>query len=267
MTSLVLPRKQSILGVGVSATRYAQVADICNEWVKERRNGARGPAHFVTFTDVNGIVTAFFEKRFRDTLNASDITTPDGMPVVWAMRSFGVAAQTRVYGPDMMLALCERAVTEGQKIFLYGARPETLEALSARLTQKFPGLAICGMISPPFRALTAEEDAEYVKRILDSGADIVFVGLGTPKQEQWMLSHRDSLPGLVFMGVGAAFDFHAGRIEQAPKWMQRSGLEWFFRLTREPGRLWKRYLIVTTMFPPLWVLQKLRILRFPAAQN
>lgn len=262
ITSVALPPKQSILGVGISATCYEQVTDICEAWVEERRLGAGGPAHFVTLTDGNGIVTGFFEKRFRDTVNSSDISTPDGMPVVWAMRSFGVAGQTRVYGPDLMLCLCERAAEAGHRIFLYGARPDTLEALSRNLRGKFPGLRVCGMISPPFRPVTPEEDAEHVRQILDSAADIVFVGLGTPKQEAWMLAHRDKLPGLVLLSVGAAFDFHAGRIEQAPVWMRRSGLEWFFRLTREPRRLWKRYLVVVTMLPPLWALQKLRILRF-----
>jgi N-acetylglucosaminyldiphosphoundecaprenol N-acetyl-beta-D-mannosaminyltransferase len=261
INSPALPPKHSVLGVGISATSYAEVTDICGAWVEQRRQGANGPAHFVTLTDGNGIVTGFFEKRFRQIVNSSDISTPDGMPVVWAMRSFGVSRQTRVYGPDLMLCLCERAASAGHRIFLYGARQDTLEALSHNLTRKFPGLTVCGMISPPFRPVTPEEDTAYVRQILDSGADIVFVGLGTPKQEAWMLAHRDKLPGLVLLSVGAAFDFHAGRIEQAPKWMQRSGLEWFFRLTREPRRLWKRYLVVVTMLPPLWALQKLRILR------
>jgi N-acetylglucosaminyldiphosphoundecaprenol N-acetyl-beta-D-mannosaminyltransferase len=259
----MIPPKQSILGVGVSATSYEQLTDICGEWVRQHRaGGANGRARYVTVTDAHGIVKGFFNKPFREVLNNSDLTTPDGMPVVWAMRSFGVAGQTRVYGPDLMLSLCRRAATEGHRVFLYGARPETLETLSARLINMFPGLTICGTLSPPFRALTPEEDETHVRQILDSRADIVFVGLGTPKQEKWMLAHRDRLPGLVLFSVGAAFDFHAGRVEQAPMWMQRNGLEWFFRLTREPGRLWKRYLMVTTLFPPLWAMQKLRILRF-----
>lgn len=267
MSAVPLPPKYPILGVGISATSYAQVTEICTQWVNEKRGGSLGLAHVVTLTDGHGIVTGFFEKGFRRIVNSADISTPDGMPVVWAMRSFGAAGQARVYGPDMMLCLCERAADLGHRIFLYGARPDTLVALSRRLSEKFPGLVICGAISPPFRPLTKQEDAEHVRQILDSRADIVFVGLGTPKQETWMLNHRDKLPGLVMLSVGAAFDFHAGRIEQAPAWMRQSGLEWLFRLTREPRRLWKRYLLVITMLPPLWALQKLRILRFQSGEN
>ena len=262
-TPAVLPSKQSVIGVGISATNYAQVAAICAGWVDERRAGSVSPrARFVTVTSVHGVVTGFFEPRFRDILNAADLATPDGMPVVWAMRSFGVAGQSRVYGPELMLALCESAAERNQKIFFYGARQDTLDALHQRLTASFPGLQVVGAISPPFRALTPEEDAAYVHQIQSSGAEIVFVGLSTPKQEKWMISHRDRLPGLVLFGVGAAFDFHAGNLEQAPSWMQSRGLEWFYRLTREPRRLWKRYLLITTVFPPLWALQKLKILRY-----
>ncbi len=263
LSTSVLPRKQSVIGVGISATSYAQVAAVCAAWIADRRAGAVSTrARFVTVTSVHGVVQAFLERRFRDILNAADMATPDGMPIVWAMRSFGVAGQNRVYGPDLMLALCASAADRQQKIFLYGAKPDTLDALRARLTARFRGLQIVGAISPPFRALTPEEDAAYVRQILDSGAEIVFVGLSTPKQENWMMDHRDRLPGLVLFGVGAAFDFHAGNLAQAPSWMQRRGLEWFYRLTREPRRLWKRYLLITTVFPPLWALQKLKILRY-----
>jgi N-acetylglucosaminyldiphosphoundecaprenol N-acetyl-beta-D-mannosaminyltransferase len=257
-----LPRKQPVLGVGISATSYTGVSAVCDRWVEERRAGASGRAHFVTVTSVHGIVTAFFEKRFRDILNAADMSTPDGMPVVWAMRSFGVAGQTRVYGPDLMLTLCRSAQEKGHRIFLYGARQDTLDTLQSRFLEKFPGLQFVGAISPPFRALTAAEEQGYAECILASGADIVFVGLSTPKQENWMIAQRERLPGLVLFGVGAAFDFHAGRVEQAPAWMRANGLEWFFRLTREPRRLWKRYALIVAVFPPLWAMQKLRILRY-----
>ncbi len=263
MNPAALPSKQSVVGVGISATNYAQVAAICASWVNERRSGSISPrARFVTVTSVHGVVTGFFDPRFREILNAADLATPDGMPIVWAMRSFGVKGQSRVYGPDLMLALCASAAAHGQRVFFYGARQDTLNALARNLTARFPGLQIAGAISPPFRPVTPGEDAAYVEQIQTSGADIVFVGLSTPKQEYWMMSHRDRLPGLVLLGVGAAFDFHAGKLEQAPSWMQRNGLEWFFRLTREPLRLWKRYLLITTVFPPLWALQKLKILRY-----
>lgn len=265
----VLPHKQPVLGVGVSATSYEQVAEICDEWVAERRaSGAtEKAAKFVTVTSVHGIITGVFDKQFRAILNRADVTTPDGMPVVWAMRSFGVRGQTRVYGPDLMLVLCEHAARNGHRLFFYGARQETLDTMARRLTFRYPGLQIAGMISPPFRALTEAESEAHAREIRDSGADIVFVGLSTPKQERWMIANRERLPGLVLFGVGAAFDFHAGRIEQAPNWMQRNGLEWLFRVTREPQRLWKRYLLITTVFPPLWALQKLGILRFQTGEN
>ena len=267
-TQAALPIKQSVVGVGISATSYAEVAAVCAAWVDRRRAGDVFPrARMVTVTSVHGIVTGFLEPRFRAILNAADIATPDGMPVVWAMRSFGVTGQPRVYGPDLMLTLCESAARHGQRLFFYGARQQTLDTLAARLTVKFPGLQIAGAISPPFRALTPEEDAAYIRQILDSRADIVFVGLSTPKQEHWMIDHRDRLPGLVLFGVGAAFDFHAGSVAQAPSWMQKRGLEWFFRLTREPRRLWKRYLLITTVFPPLWAMQKLKILRYQSGEN
>ncbi len=268
MPLAALPRKQSVIGVGISATSYAQVAEICARWADEHRQGiAPNRARFVTVTSVHGVIAGFFDRRFREILNAADMATPDGMPVVWAMRSFGVNGQTRVYGPDLMLELLRSAAQKGQRIFLYGARRQTLDALTARMTAKFPGLRIVGAISPPFRALTPEEDETYVRQMIEAQADIVFVGLSTPKQENWMIAHRDRLPGLVLFGVGAAFDFHAGSLEQAPAWMQRNGLEWFYRLTREPRRLWKRYLLITTVFPPLWAMQKLKILRYRSGEN
>ncbi len=200
-------------------------------------------------------MTARKDREFREILNSSEIATPDGMPLVWALRSFGVRGQQRVYGPELMLRLCEDAARRGHRVFLYGGREESLEELASRLTAKSPGLAIVGAYSPPFRALTPEEDDAAVSRILASGADIVFVGISTPKQERWMHAHRESLPGVVMVGVGAAFDFHSGRVRQAPAWMRDRGLEWFFRLTMEPLRLWRRYLLVTPRFLPLWAME------------
>jgi len=146
-------------------------------------------------------------------------------------------------------------------VFLYGSRPEILDSLREKLLRRYPALQIAGSFSPPFRQLTAEESERITQQIADSGADLVFVGLSTPKQEQWMLAHRQQLRGMVLVGVGAAFDFHAGKLRQAPGWMQRSGLEWLFLLSIEPRRLWKRYLLVTPLFLPLWGLQWLGILQ------
>jgi N-acetylglucosaminyldiphosphoundecaprenol N-acetyl-beta-D-mannosaminyltransferase len=183
------------------------------------------------------------------------------MPVVWALRSFGARGQQRVYGPDLMRVLVEQCAASGHRIFLYGGRSESLAALQSRLTAWYPELQIAGAWSPPFRPLTAAEDAAVIEMIRSSRADVIFVGLSTPKQERWMSAHTAQLGGMILIGVGAAFDFHAGRVQQAPGWMQRAGLEWFFRLMMEPARLWKRYLFITPLFLPLWGLQTLRMLR------
>jgi N-acetylglucosaminyldiphosphoundecaprenol N-acetyl-beta-D-mannosaminyltransferase len=188
-------------------------------------------------------------------LNDADIATPDGMPLVWAMRSFGWKHQQRVYGPTLMLELCRDAAQTGQRIFLYGGREDTLPILISRLKQRFPGLNICGSYSPPFRPLTKGEEENAQELIRRADPEIIFVGISTPKQEKWMYEHRDSLPGITLIGVGAAFDFHAGRTRQAPGWMQRNGLEWLFRLLVEPARLWRRYLFITPRFLPLWAMQ------------
>jgi N-acetylglucosaminyldiphosphoundecaprenol N-acetyl-beta-D-mannosaminyltransferase len=183
------------------------------------------------------------------------------MPVVWALRSFGATGQQRVYGPTLMLRLCESAVHRGHRIFLYGGRAEVLTALCEKLTAQYPELMIVGTYSPPFRPVTKAEDQHIKQVICDSGADLVFVGISTPKQEKWMAAHRRDFPGKILVGVGAAFDFHAKRVRQAPGWMQQAGLEWFFRLLMEPARLWKRYLLITPQFLPLWALQKMGLLR------
>ncbi len=251
------PRKHSVVGVGISTTNYSEVVEFCRRWVEERRAGASVPAaRYICVTSVHGIVTARDDAEVREILNDADIATPDGMPLVWALRSFGWKNQQRVYGPALMLKVCESAALHGHSVFLYGGREKRMRELCRRLRQKCPGLRIAGHYSPPFRALTEDEDLAIVKQISASGAEIVFVGISTPKQERWMSAHRMHFPGVVLIGVGAAFDFHAGRVRQAPEWMQRSGLEWLFRLMMEPARLWRRYLLVTPRFLPLWAMQR-----------
>jgi N-acetylglucosaminyldiphosphoundecaprenol N-acetyl-beta-D-mannosaminyltransferase len=203
-------------------------------------------------------MTAQDDPEVRMILNHADIATPDGMPLVWALRSFGAKEQKRVYGPTLMLHLCENAARNGHRVFLYGGREECLHDLRVRLEDRFPGLQIVGSFSPPFRPLNPEETEGIRRQIRDSDADLVFVGISCPKQERWMFENREALPGVVMIGVGAAFDFHAGRVRQAPAWIQRNGLEWLFRLAMEPARLWRRYLLVTPRFLPLWALQLLR---------
>ena len=245
-----LPRKQPIVGVNIAATNYAEVCDLCRAWID-----ARDPqAHSIALLTVHSVMTAVFHKDLRRVLNETDIAAPDGMPLAWALRSHGVRRQPRVYGPDLMLALCEQAAKLGHRIFLYGGRDEVLDTLQRNLHARFPGLDIADAYAPPFRPLTPDEDRDIVGRIRESGAHIVFVGIGAPKQERWMASHGDKLPGVVMLGVGAAFDFHAGRVKQAPRWMQRSGLEWFFRLLMEPRRLWKRYML-NPLFLAMWLLE------------
>ncbi len=255
------PKKQSVAGVGISKTNYADVVELCTRWAMERRRGAIQRAHYICVTSVHGIIMAQDEPEVAKILNEADVATPDGMPVVWALRSFGARNQQRVYGPTLMLEICRRAAQAGLRIFLYGGREETLPLLTAQLLRQFPNLIIADRYSPPFRALTEAEEADVQRRIHESEADIVFVGISTPKQEKWMYAHRHCFPGVTLIGVGAAFDFHAGRTKQAPSWMQRNGLEWVFRLLMEPARLWKRYLLITPRFLPLWAMQKLRSLQ------
>jgi len=259
--AVALPEKQLVVSVAVSKTSYGEVAAICNQWVAERKLAAPPRARYICVTSVHGIMLAHDDPAFARILNRADIATPDGMPVVWALRSFGSLGQERVYGPTLMLELCRQAAANGHRVFLYGGREETLSVLTARLLERFPQLQIAGAYSPPFRVLSPQEDRYVQHLIRDSDADIVFIGISTPKQEKWMYDHRESLPGVTLIGVGAAFDFHSGRTRQAPGWMQRRGLEWLFRLAIEPARLWKRYLLVTPRFVPLWASQKWRSAR------
>jgi N-acetylglucosaminyldiphosphoundecaprenol N-acetyl-beta-D-mannosaminyltransferase len=265
----VLPRKYTVVGVSISNTKYEDVLSICREWVAIRQtrhvvNGDRHnlPSRYICVTSVHGIMTARHDPFVRAILNAADIATPDGMPVVWALRSFGLHNQERVYGPSLMIRLCEQAAACQHRVFLYGGTDETLATLERKLKERCPGLRIVGKYAPPFRPLTIAEDLHVKKAISAADADLIFVGISTPKQEVWMWEHRFDFRGSVMVGVGAAFDFHAGKVSQAPPWMQRSGLEWFFRLTQEPKRLWKRYMLVTPLFLPLWALQRLHLLTF-----
>ena len=204
-------------------------------WMEERE------PHYVCVTGVHGVMESQRDQALKQIHNASGLTTPDGMPLVWAGKAAG-ARLSRVYGPDLMLALCAIAEQRGWSHFFYGGRAGIPELLVSRLRQRFPRLSVVGTHSPPFRPTTPEEDAELVRAMNEAGPDIVWVGLSTPKQERWMADHVGRLDAPVLIGVGAAFDIHAGTLPQAPRWMQRSGLEWLYRLVREPRRLWRRYL-------------------------
>ncbi len=253
-----VPEKQLVTGIGISKTSYQEVVEICEQWTAERRANVGHKARYICVTSVHGVVMAQDDPEVAKILNEADIATPDGMPLVWAIRSFGAREQQRVYGPTLMLEICRNAARAGQRIFLYGGREDTLPLLVERLLRRFPELLIAGSYSPPFRPLTSDEEERARDLIRRADPDIIFVGISTPKQERWMYAHRDCFAGATMIGVGAAFDFHAGRTRQAPAWMQRNGLEWLFRLAVEPARLWKRYLLVTPRFLPLWALQKIR---------
>jgi N-acetylglucosaminyldiphosphoundecaprenol N-acetyl-beta-D-mannosaminyltransferase len=228
-------RRVDVLGVGISAVNMTMARDEITRWIET------GEPHYVCVTGVHGVMESQRDPELLAIHNASGLTTPDGMPMVWAGHRAGADWMSRVYGPDLMLSVLERAAERGWSSFLYGGAEGTPELLADRLSTRFPGLAIAGVYSPPFRPLTTDEDAKIVTRINATGADLVWVGLSTPKQERWMAAHLGRLRAPVIVGVGAAFDIHAGLIQQAPVWMQKNGLEWFFRLTKEPRRLWKRY--------------------------
>ncbi|MEM6459307.1 MAG: WecB/TagA/CpsF family glycosyltransferase [Planctomycetota bacterium] len=238
--------KRELFGVDVTAAGPDAVVDQVMDWAHERRGAT------VDFMPVHGLMVAHRDPAHRDRMNGFDVVACDGQPIRWALNRFHDAGlDERVYGPDTMLKVCGRCAAEGVGVYLYGGRPEVLEELCHRLVDRLPELKIVGAESPPFRALTEEEDDKAVKRINASGAGVVFLGIGCPRQEVFAAAHRDRVRA-VQLCVGAAFDFHAGAVRQAPGWMQRRGLEWLYRLTREPGRLWKRYLVTNTAFVALF---------------
>jgi exopolysaccharide biosynthesis WecB/TagA/CpsF family protein len=231
-----------MFGVNMSATHYEQIVRIIGKAARKREGGA------VTFLAVHGLVTAAMEGKFRDQLNEFDAVCPDGQPVRWAMNLFDrTGLRDRVYGPETMRRACELAANEGIGIYLYGSTQEVIDALKANLIQQFPRLQVVGAEPSIFRPLTPAEDQELIERINSSGAGMLFVGLGCPRQEAFAFEHRKTIKA-VQLAVGAAFDFHAGNKAMAPSWMQKRGLEWLFRLTQEPGRLWKRYLVTNSTF-------------------
>lgn len=230
------PPRVDVLGVGVSCLTLESSVALVARWVGE------GEHHYVCVTGVHGVMESQRDEELKRIHNDSGMTTPDGMPMVWCAQLAGQRYVSRVYGPDLMLAVLGRACAEGWRSFFYGGGPGTAEQLARRLVSRFPDLIVAGTYTPPFRPLTPEEDSDVVQRINSSGAHLVWVGLSTPKQERWMSAQVHRLRANALFGVGAAFDILAGTLTQAPAWMQRSGLEWSYRLAREPRRLWRRYL-------------------------
>ncbi|WP_299794745.1 WecB/TagA/CpsF family glycosyltransferase [Ramlibacter sp.] len=211
---------------------------------------AAGESRSVFACNVHSIVTATQDEVHHEALSRADMVTPDGAPVAWSLRAFTHMPQMRIDGPTLMWRLCEQAASAGTPIFLFGSTDETLAKLVARLRREWPNLRIAGTMSPPFRAMTVQEDEEIIRQINASGAKMLFVGMGCPKQEKWIDAHRGKI-GCVMLGVGAAFDYHAGTIKRAPDWVRQAGMEWLFRLAAEPRRLWRRYFYTNSIF--IWL--------------
>jgi N-acetylglucosaminyldiphosphoundecaprenol N-acetyl-beta-D-mannosaminyltransferase len=232
----------AVLGVGISAIDLPTAVDEIVSWIEV------GHRSYVCVTGVHGVMESQRDEALRRIHNESGLTTPDGMPMVWAGRWAGAHWMERVYGPDLMIAVCERAAQRGWTSFFYGGRDGVAKQLASRLQERFPGLSVVGTYTPPFRPMTDGEETEVADLINGAEPDLVWVGLSTPKQEHWMASHRGVLRAPVLLGVGGAFDIHAGTVPQAPRWIQHSGLEWAFRLAVEPRRLWRRYLVNNPRF-------------------
>lgn len=229
-----------ILGTRVDVIDYAQAVRKILEWAHQRYSG------FVCAANVHVVMEGFDSSGYQEMINSADMVTPDGMPLVWMLRLRGSQA-SRVYGPDLMRLLLVACEEEGVSIGLYGASPRVLDRLIAAIQKQHPKLSIAYACAPPFRELTPEEDARIVADIKDSGAQVLFVGMGCPKQERWITRHQGSVAAPM-LGVGAAFDFIAGAKRYAPAWLQRLGLEWLFRLVTEPRRLWRRYAVHNPRF-------------------
>ncbi len=251
------PDSRHILGMRVDATSYADAAGKIARWAQA------GDSRYVCVATVNNVMEAYDCTDFRQIMNAADLVTPDGMPLVWGLRLLGSCGATRVYGPDLTPEVLSEAERCGIPVGFYGASPVVIARLLAVVRSRYPNLRVTYSHAPPYRPLAPEEDEEIVRDLDRSGARILFVGLSTPKQERWMAEHRGRVR-TVMLGVGAAFDFLSGVKPQAPRWMQTLGLEWVFRLTTEPRRLWRRYLRHNPRFAAFFAFQILNLRRFPS---
>lgn len=250
-------QRVNVLGVGLSVLNLKTALDAIAEAVRARRKG------YICVTGVHGVMEAQNDPSFKHILNAAFLCTPDGMPMVWTGKLRGHAGMKRVYGPDLMLDVCAWSESSGCRHFFYGGADGVAELLVQKLTARFPKLQVAGTFTPPFRALNPDEERKLADQISASRPDIFWVGLSTPKQEKFMAEYLPKLDVTLMVGVGAAFDFHSGRVRQAPRWMQRSGLEWFYRLCSEPRRLWKRYLKNNPVFAFRIFLQLAGLKKYP----
>ena len=242
---------EKLFGIRYAITNYNEACAL----IIEKALSTENPKKFaVTPLAVHGLIEGYKNKILKSQINAIDLVVPDGQPIKWALNYFHHAnLKDRVYGPTLMLHVLEASQTTGVKIFLYGSTENTLMKLRGFIHKKYPDANVTGIQADRFRESTEEEIELDRKTIINSGANIVFVGRGCPRQERWIADNKDHLPA-VLIAVGAAFDFHAGNLEQAPSWMQRNGLEWLYRFTKEPKRLWRRYLLTNTMFVGLFLL-------------
>jgi N-acetylglucosaminyldiphosphoundecaprenol N-acetyl-beta-D-mannosaminyltransferase len=247
----------TVLGVKINAVQVGQVVERMKGWIRERDG-----CHSIAATSMHGIVEAQHDPSFKEILNSTDLAVPDGMPLVWLGRHQGHLLRRRVYGPDLLLAFCEESAKKGYRHFFYGGEPGVAERLGASLKARLPELNVVGTCSPPFRQLSANEDEEMIGMIGRAAPDVLWVGLGTPKQERWMHEHKGRLRVPVLVAVGAAFDMLSGRRKQAPRLLREHGLEWFFRLLQEPRRLWRRYLVYGSKFIAYLLLESLRLKNF-----
>lgn len=247
----------NVLGVGISVLNLQTALAAINDAVRMHRKG------YICVTGVHGVMEAQDNPAFKSILNNAFLCTPDGMPMVWAGRTKGHREMNRVYGPDLMLDVCAWSEQSGCRHFLYGGADGVAEMLAQKLRTRFPKLQIVGTFTPPFRALNPDEEKALQEQIGQTKPDIIWVGLSTPKQEKFMAEFLPKLDTTLMIGVGAAFDFHSGRVKQAPRWMQRSGLEWFYRLCSEPRRLAGRYFRNNPLFVLNFFAQRLGLRRYP----
>ena len=253
-----MTNRVNVLGVGISVLNLNSALDAIAAAVRERRKG------YICVTGVHGVMEAQADENFKTILNRAFLCTPDGMPMVWAGKLAGHKEMRRVYGPDLMLDVCAWSEPSGAKHFFYGGADGVAELLAQKLKEKFPKLQTVGTFTPPFRALDEIEVKNLQAQIRAAQPDILWVGLSTPKQEKFMAEFLPKLDVTLMIGVGAAFDFHSGRVKQAPRWMQRSGLEWFYRLCSEPRRLAKRYFRNNPLFVVKFFLQLAGLKKYPS---
>jgi N-acetylglucosaminyldiphosphoundecaprenol N-acetyl-beta-D-mannosaminyltransferase len=246
-----------VLGVKVSAINMSRAVDLADRWIRTGQSG------YVCVTGVHGVMEAQKDQEFRKILNCAMMNTPDGMPMSWVGRLQGFDDMDRVFGPDFMSAMCQLSLERGFRHFLYGGRPGVAEKLKQALEKKFPGLQVVGTYTPPFRDLNAAEEDALLAQVLNSRPDILWVGLSTPKQEKFMAQHVDRLQVPLLVGVGAAFDYHTGRIRDCSALIKRAGLQWLHRLAQDPRRLSRRYLRNNPAFVWNIALQLLKLRRYP----